>query len=117
MLIPLLQKEKSIDDFVDSDEECRLGALLADKEAVSPDQKLFHKEIYTIVGNAMVTLTARERTILVDRFGLTGNDEMTLEEIGRKMGLSRERVRQLEREAKGKLRVVLATRERELCYT
>ena len=117
MLIPLLQKEKSIDDFVDSDEECRLGALLADKEAVSPDQRLFHKEINSIVGLAMVTLTDRERTILVDRFGLTGNEEMTLEEIGRKMGLSRERVRQLEREAKGKLRNLLASRERELCYT
>jgi len=117
MLIPLLQKEKSIDDFVDSDEECRLGALLADREAVSPDKKLFYKEINSIVGTAMVTLTARERTILVDRFGLTGNEEMTLEEIGRKMGLSRERVRQLEREAKGKLRILLAARERELCYT
>lgn len=117
MLIPLLQKEKSIDDFVDSDEECRLGALLADKEAVGPDVKLFHKEINSIVGLAMVNLTDREKTILVDRFGLSGNEEMTLEEIGRKMGLSRERVRQLEREAKGKLRQVLASRERELCYT
>ena len=117
MIIPLLQKEKSIDDFVDSDEECRLGALLADKEAVSPDQKLYHKEINSILKRAMVRLTARERTILVDRFGLTGNEEMTLEEIGQKMGLSRERVRQLEREAKGKLREVLQTRQKELCYT
>ncbi len=117
MLIPLLQKERSIDDFVDSDEECRLGALLADKEAVSPETKLYRKEINTIVNLAMVGLTDRERTILVDRFGLTGNEEMTLEEIGRKMGLSRERVRQLEREAKWKLRVVLQAREKELCYT
>ena len=117
MFIPLLQKERSIDDFVDSDEECRLGALLADREAVSPDAKLYRKEIDGILSRAMVGLTARERTILVDRFGLTGNEEMTLEEIGRKMGLSRERVRQLEREAKGKLRQVLQSRERELCYT
>jgi len=117
MIIPLLQREKSIDDFVDSDEECRLGALLADKEAVRPDEKLYSKEIHSIVSRALVRLTARERTIIMDRFGLTGNEEMTLEEIGRKMGLSRERVRQLEREAKGKLREVLRTREKELCYT
>lgn len=117
MLVPLLQKEKSIDDFVDSDEECRLGALLADREAVSPDARLYRKEINSIVCRAMVGLTDRERTILVDRFGLTGNEEMTLEEIGQKMGLSRERVRQLEREAKGKLREVLRSRQRELCYT
>jgi RNA polymerase sigma factor (sigma-70 family) len=117
MFIPLLQKERSIDDFVDSDEECRLGALLADKEAVSPDTTLYRKEINSIVSTAMVGLTERERVILVDRFGLTGNEEMTLEEIGRKLGLSRERVRQLEREAKGKLRNFLASRQRELCYT
>ena len=117
MIIPMLQKERSIDDFVDHDEECRLGALLADKESVSPDQNLYHKEINSILKRAMVRLTARERTIIVDRFGLTGNEEMTLEEIGRKMGLSRERVRQLEREAKGKLREVLRTRQKELCYT
>ena len=86
MFIPLLQKERSIDDFVDSDEECRLGALLADKEAVSPDTSLYRKEINSIVGSAMIKLTDRERIILVDRFGFTGN-EMTLGEIGRKLGL------------------------------
>lgn len=117
MIIPLLQKERSIDDFVDSDEECRLGALLADKESIAPDDDLFHKEINSILKRALVRLTARERTILVDRFGLTGNEEMTLEEIGRKMNLSRERVRQLEREAKGKLRELLRSRHKELCYT
>jgi RNA polymerase sigma factor (sigma-70 family) len=117
MFIPLLQKERSIDDFVDHDEECRLGALLADKEAISPDNTLYRKEVNTIVGWAMRNLTDRERIILVDRFGLTGNEEMTLEEIGKKLGLSRERVRQLEREAKGKLREFLRSRQRELCYT
>ena len=117
MFIPLLQKERSIDDFVDNDEECRLGALLADKEAVGPDASLYRKEVNYIVSSAMIHLTDRERTILVDRFGLTGNEEMTLEEIGRKLGLSRERVRQLEREAKGKLREFLRSRQKELCYT
>ena len=117
MIIPLLQKERSIDDFVDRDEECRLGSLLADRESVSPEEKLYHREITSILSGAMIRLTARERDILVDRFGLRGNEAMTLEEIGRKMGLSRERVRQLEREAKGKLREVLQSRQRELCYT
>ena len=117
MFIPMLQKERSIDDFVDSDEECRLGALLADRESVSPDTTLYRKEINSIVSSAMVNLSDRERIILADRFGLTGNEEMTLEEIGRKLGLSRERVRQLEREAKGKMREFLKSRQNELCYT
>ena len=41
MFIPLLQRERSIDDFVDKDEGCRLAALLADKGAVSQEDRLY----------------------------------------------------------------------------
>ena len=117
MIIPFYQRERSIDDFVDSDEECRLSTLLADTESPNPLDQVYHKEISSIVSQAMVVLTERERTILRDRYGLTGEEEMTLEAIGQKLGLSRERVRQLERDAKQKLLLLLRPRRRELCHS
>ena len=56
---------------------------------------------------ALVKLDDRERHIIRNRFGLLGGKELTLEEIGKTLNLSRERVRQLEREAKDKLRANL----------
>lgn len=108
MMIPLLQRERSIDDFVDKDQGCRLAALLADGSIVSQEDKLFRKEIRRLVRHALILLDERERHIIRNRFGLAGGGELTLEEIGKSLNLSRERVRQLEREAKGKLRANLA---------
>lgn len=108
MRIPLLQRERSIDDFVDRDEGCRLAALLADGSIVSQEDKLFRKELGRLVRHALILLDERERHIIRNRFGLNGGGELTLEEIGRSLNLSRERVRQLEREAKVKLRTSLA---------
>ena len=107
MRIPLLQRERSIDDFVDKDEGCRLGTLLADASVSSQEDRLFRKEIRRLVRHALILLDERERHIIRNRFGLTGGGELTLEEIGRSLNLSRERVRQLEREAKAKLRAGL----------
>jgi RNA polymerase primary sigma factor len=107
MFIPLLQKELSIDDFVDHEEECRLGALLADPKSDSQEEKLYTKEVTFLVQRALVNLDERELHIIRNRFGLLGGNEQTLEEIGKSLNLSRERVRQLEREAKEKLRATL----------
>jgi RNA polymerase sigma factor (sigma-70 family) len=107
MLIPLLMRERSIDDFVDKDENCRLGALLADRGTVNQEEKLYLKEIRGLVREALILLDERERHIISNRFGLLGGKELTLEEIGKTLNLSRERVRQLEREAKEKLRDAL----------
>ena len=104
MFIPLLQRERSIDDFIDKEEGCRLAALLADQGSVSQEDKLYLKEIRGLVRQAMIHLDDREQHIIRNRFGLLGGKELTLEEIGKTLNLSRERVRQLEREAKDKLR-------------
>jgi len=117
MIIPLLQRELSIDDYVDRDEECRLGALLADKATVSQEDNLYAKEIRLLVRRALVTLDDRERHIIRNRFGILGGRELTLEEIGRSLNLSRERVRQLEREAKHKLRESLRRHQTQLRYS
>ncbi len=117
MNFPLLQRERSIDDFIDKDEGCRLAALLADQDSDSQEDELYNKEIRELVHVALVDLDERERHIINNRFGLLGGKELTLEEIGRTLNLSRERVRQLEREAKAKLRANLARFQPEMRYS
>jgi RNA polymerase sigma factor (sigma-70 family) len=117
MFIPLLQKERSIDDFVDRDEGCRLAALLADKDSINQEEELYADEVRRLVRNAMISLDARERHIIRNRFGLLGGKELTLEEIGKTLDLSRERVRQLERDAKDKLRASLQRFQPEIRYS
>jgi RNA polymerase primary sigma factor len=104
MIFPLLQPERSIDDFIDKDDGCRLSAMLADAGTVSQEDRLYGDEVRRLVYDALVGLDERERHIIRNRFGLLGGKELTLEEIGKSLGLSRERVRQLEREAKDKIR-------------
>ena len=117
MFIPLLQRERSIDEFVDREEGCRLATLLADKASESQEQKLYLKEIRGLVHEAMIRLDHRERHIIRNRFGLLGGRELTLEEIGKTLNLSRERVRQLEREAKAKLRLSLQRFQPQIRYS
>ena len=117
MIIPLLQRELSIDDFVDADEECRLGVLLADPKAENQEDRIYEQEINHLVSQALVSLDDRERHIIRNRFGLLGGREQTLEEIGKRLNLSRERVRQLEREAKNKLRANLIRHRAHVRYS
>ena len=104
MLIPMLQKERSIDEFVDNENGTRLSALLADGDNCQPEVHIYAKQLRNKVVSALGLLDERERHIIRNRFGLLGGKELTLEEIGKTLGLSRERVRQLEREAKGKIK-------------
>lgn len=58
----------------------------------------------SVVKNLMGSLTEREKQVVTDYFGLDSKDEMTLEEIGKKMGLTKERIRQIKESALKKLR-------------
>ncbi len=117
MWIPWLLKEKSLDDFVDHEGETRLSQLMEDPGTARPEEDLFKRELVEITRQALGELPERERLILLKRFGVMGNDEMTLEEIGKILGLSRERVRQLEKEAKMKLRERLGSLRRQLQFS
>lgn len=117
MWIPWLLKEKSLDDFVDHDGETRLSQLMEDPGTARPEDSVFQKELIDMTHTALEELPERERLILLKRFGVHGNDEMTLEEIGKILGLSRERVRQLEKEAKVKLRERLGSLRQQLNFS
>jgi len=75
-----------------------------DPDAVSPVDGLDHARLERETQDGISLLSAREQNILRWRFGMSGEKEHTLEEIGAKLGLSRERVRQLEARALAKLR-------------
>ncbi len=80
-----------------------LGDFLADEEAELPEDNIMHKELGLAVNKALGKLSPREETVLRYRFGL-GGDEQTLEKIGERFNVTRERIRQIEAKALRKLR-------------
>ena len=84
--------------------EKRLEDFVSDPTSEQPDGGLDGERMRSGVGQLIGALTAREQLILRLRYGLGGEEEHTLEQIGQSLGLSRERVRQLEARALKKLR-------------
>jgi RNA polymerase primary sigma factor len=84
--------------------EKRLEEFVSDPGASTPDSGIDGDRMRSGVGSLISSLTDREQLILRLRYGLGGEEEHTLEQIGQSLGLSRERVRQLEARALKKLR-------------
>ena len=81
-----------------------LGDFIENKDAECPFEKVGEGEMMVHLGEALESLDDRERRILEMRFGLGDEDEHTLEQVGQVFGLSRERVRQIEKKALQRLR-------------
>ena len=94
----------SLDQTVGADEESRLGDFIEDADAAVAEDAVAFQMMKGDVRNVLETLEERERDVVVMRFGLDGEQPRTLEQIGKRFGLSRERVRQIERETMTKLR-------------
>ena len=86
------------------DDESTLGDFLENQEAVSPYEAVKNKELADRVTGILATLSPREEKIIRLRFGIGENAEYTLEEIGRRFNVSRERIRQIEKKALNRLR-------------
>lgn len=80
-----------------------LGEMVMDERLKSPDEELLDTDVLNTVLELLDTLDSREGTVLRMRFGLGDTQAHTLKEIGAELGLTRERVRQIETEALGKL--------------
>ncbi len=107
MSILTLQREISLDQWLDPDETCTLNTFLAAPAPMAAEETLYQKEVTALVRAAVARLDQRELHIIRNRFGLLDGREATFEEIGRELNLSRERVRQIERSVKNKLRLRL----------
>jgi RNA polymerase primary sigma factor len=94
----------SLDAPVTGDSETHLGAFVEDVQTSAPDATVLDEDRSSQVERALAALPDKEREILRLRFGVGVDREHTLEEIGERYGLTRERIRQIEGNALRKLR-------------
>jgi RNA polymerase primary sigma factor len=104
LLLDAARHPASLDQPIGEGEETELGHLVRDTAARSPEEAAMQGELASEVERAMAPLNEREREVMRLRFGLGTEREHTLEEIGRRLSITRERVRQLEAQALKKMR-------------
>jgi len=106
-LLCLNEKTLSLDTPMGDESEKPLLEAIADNESEEPAKELETNNLNLRLNACLQNLNEKQRAILAQRFGLYGNEEATLEEVGQKVGLTRERVRQIQVEALKQLREVL----------
>lgn len=113
LLKSVSKKPASLDSPLGEDETSTLGEVVPDNNARNPFEKLEKKSLIGDVNLVLSKLDPREADIIRLRFGLEGRDPMTLEEVGAKIGVTRERVRQLQEQSLRLLRKNMATFEKQ----
>ena len=98
------ERMTSLDAPIDRDAGVSMGEGLADESALAPELVLHNAAIEGWVRLWLDELNERQRTVIERRYGLNGRDVATLEELAREIGVTRERVRQIQAEALEKLR-------------
>jgi RNA polymerase primary sigma factor len=97
----------SLDAPIGDDDSNNFAEVVQDENAETPYEQLEEKTVTRMLTEMVKTLDDREATILRYRFGLDGGSEKTLEEVGQKFGVTRERVRQIQNIALAKLRKMI----------
>jgi RNA polymerase primary sigma factor len=104
----------SLDAPISDDDTTEFGEIVGDMEALTPFERLQDKNLKDEVGDLLSVLDDREKKIIFSRFGLDGGKAKTLEEVGKKFGVTRERIRQLQNIALMKLRRALQKKEKPI---
>jgi RNA polymerase primary sigma factor len=94
----------SLESPVGDDDEGELGQYVEDENTPSPAQAAYENMLRERIDEVLASLSPREGRVLRMRFGLGNNRAHTLEEVGQKFGLTRERIRQIEGRALRRLR-------------
>lgn len=98
----------SLEDPVGGEDEsnsAELGEYLPDEHSPLPPEEAEHQSLKRAIGDVLDTLSSRDRQIMELRYGLRDGAQYTLEEVGKKLGITRERVRQVEERTLNKLRL------------
>lgn len=103
-ILSLSQETASLDSTVDDDNATKLSDLIRDPNTTEPFEAVFKTTLKERISQVLNELSDREKKIIQLRFGLDGEEALTLEETGHIMGITRERVRQIQEKAKNKLR-------------
>ena len=103
-MIQVARRPLSLETPTDDEEDSVLGDFIEDDEAAPPDDAATYNLLREHLGEVLNGLPPREVRILQLRYGLLDGQAYTLEEVGRKMGVTRERVRQIEAQALSRLR-------------
>ncbi len=122
--VVLMMHDAPVDDFkevwltvesvtmIGDDDSNSFSEIVQDENAIDPYEQLEDKTVTGMLEEMVTKLDPREATILRFRFGLDGGTEKTLEEVGEKFGVTRERVRQIQNIALRKMRKMIEKFER-----
>jgi len=103
-ILGVVREPLSLDTPIGEDEDTRLGDMVEDERTLDPAEVMISAGLREETRNALAALTPREREVLCLRFGIGEERDLTLEEVGRRFDVTRERVRQIEGKALRKLR-------------
>ncbi len=103
-MIQVARRPLSLETPTDEDEDSVLGDFIEDQEATVPAEAVTHNMLQETIQEILGALPPREVRILQLRYGLVDGESYTLEEVGKKLGVTRERVRQIEAQALSRLR-------------
>ncbi len=113
LLKSVSRKPASLDSPLSENEGSTLGEVVPDEKSANPYERLQSKSLVGDVNRVLAELEPREADIIRLRFGLEGLEPLTLEEVGVKIGVTRERVRQLQEHALRELRKNMASMEKQ----
>ena len=96
---------------MDDDHVTRLSELIKDENSIEPVESVFNSSLQDTLAHVLNQLNEREKRIIQLRYGLSGEGPLTLEETGKMLGITRERVRQIQEKSITKLKAFPAIRE------
>ena len=108
-MLGLNERVTSVDTPVGPDSDRAVVDTIADTSVCDPSQLLQDTDIKDSISDWLDELSDKQREVVSRRFGLRGHESSTLEEVGREIGLTRERVRQIQVEALKRLRSIMET--------